>query len=56
MSDEELHDLLTEDGRLARIEAKLNRIETKLAAFEQAIMPVLANPGKILARIMTGGR
>jgi hypothetical protein len=41
---------------LARIDERLARIESKIEAFEQAIGPMLANPGKILAKIMTGGK
>ena len=45
-----------EADRIARIEAAVLRIESKIAALEQAIGPVLANPGKLLAKIMTGTR
>ena len=40
---------------LTRIEERLARIEAKLEQAERAILPVLANPGKILAKMM-GGR
>ena len=54
MSDETT--LLDDAGRLARVEAAVLRIEGTIAALEQAIGPVLANPGKLLAKIMTGSR
>lgn len=56
MSDEQVQALLEDAGRLARVEAAVLRIESKIAALEQAIGPVLANPGKLLAKMMTGGR
>ena len=48
MSDEQV-------ATLTRIEERLIRIEEKLAKAESAILPVLANPGKLLAKMM-GGR
>ena len=45
-----------EQDRLAAIEARLERIEAMLEQAHAAIMPVLANPGKILAKMMGGGR
>lgn len=44
------------EARLERIEAKLDRLEGMLEQAHAAIMPVLANPGKILAKMMGGGR
>ncbi len=52
-----------ERDRLADLEAKLERIEASLARLEAmleqahgAIMPVLANPGRLLAKMMGGGK
>ena len=56
MSNEEVQAMLRdasvlEDERIRRIEAALVRIESKIEAFEQAIGPVLANPGKLLTKM-----
>ena len=58
MSNEEVQAMLRdasvlEDERIRRIEAALVRIESKIEAFEQAIGPVLANPGKLLTKMFT---
>ena len=42
--------------RLAAIEDRLDRIETMLGEAHRAIMPVLENPGRLLAKIMGGGK
>ena len=47
---------VSERDRLADIEARLERIEGMLAEAHAAIMPVLANPGRILAKMMGGGK
>ena len=45
MTEQEVHDLLTDAGRLARIEAKLERIEAQLTRFEQAAAGFITGPG-----------
>ena len=45
-----------DQDRLERIEASLERIEDKLSQAHAAIMPVLENPGRLLAKIMGGGK
>ena len=45
-----------EADRLERIEARLERIEAMLEQAHAAIMPVIANPGRILAKMMGGGK
>ena len=40
------------DERLARIESRIQHIENILAKVEQAILPVLANPGAIMAKML----
>jgi hypothetical protein len=47
---------MSDADTLTRIEERLARIEAKLEQAERAILPVLANPGKLLARIMGGGK
>ena len=44
-----------EQERLAAIEERLAKIEGMLAEAHAAIMPVLANPGRLLAKMMGGG-
>ena len=44
-----------EQDRLTAIEERLERIERMLEQAHAAVMPVLANPGKLLAKMM-GGR
>ncbi len=45
-----------ERDRLAMIEARLARIEKMLSDAHRALMPVLENPGRLLAKIMGGGK
>jgi hypothetical protein len=42
--------------RLDRLEAKVDLILGKIGQLEQCIAPVLANPGKLLAKIMLAGK
>ena len=42
--------------RLDAIEGALERIEEKISQAHAAIMPVLENPGRLLAKIMGGGK
>ncbi len=46
----------SEPDRLTRIEAKLNWVIGKIEAFETTVAPVLANPGRLLAKMMGGGK
>lgn len=40
---------------LRRIEERIERIERDIAWVKEMAGPLIANPGKLLARIMTGG-
>lgn len=40
------------DERLSSIESRIAHIESILAKVEQAILPVLANPGAIMAKML----
>lgn len=44
------------EERLERIEAALERIEIMLGQAHAAILPVLENPGRLLGKIMGGGK
>jgi len=43
------------EEKLSRIEARLAEIEASIKRFEAAVLPVIANPGKLLGKLM-GGR
>ena len=42
------------DERLTRIESRIEHIESILAKAEQAILPILANPGRLLGKAFGG--
>lgn len=45
-----------DQDRLSAIEERLGKIEEMLGEAHRAIMPVLENPGRLLAKIMGGGK
>ena len=47
---------MTDQERLALIERRLERIESILEEAREAIVPILANPGRLLAKMMGGGK
>jgi hypothetical protein len=57
VSDEQITALLEDAGRLARIEAKLERIEEKLTAFEKLAGSFVTGPGITkLFKALAGGK
>lgn len=47
---------MTDTERLALIEKRLESIEKTLSDFYDMVAPVMANPGRILAKLMGGGK